>query len=496
MTIALATIGLALFPAPLAPTATTTSTSPRPSVASEPAKLDEMDHRTLALNWLADHEMEVDGLNVDQFFDTAFLHLDLGAFELRLLPDTLADWSPQYVEAVVGLVGLQRAWLGWMPEEADANRRSNAAADLDLLESWAGDLRKNAFKKLKVQGGEDALVAMEAPDDVRAAAERLSTYFGGAGPLGLEGEPRLVPFVIAPTREDFVSLVCVVGLLDDEWQHAYWLPDIVSWTHCRWAGARVLALEFAAEEGSKNFSRGLSMTFKNKRALVQHIVQLGARSHFQRLNVPALFAVALANNLTIELYGEVDTRNDGDTSARKIEAVDIFVPGALNDGTLPPANADSRWRRDKGEDYFLPALREGQKEGSKKARSKRDRLLYFRLEGMEGGNHYVKAPFFGPGSEAPPDDFLPDYVEFLRAYRAGFLHWLREFGVAEGEDAEAEAHQAFARFLELVAGGEHDLEGAFAKAYPLPLSEPTIGEDCLEGRFLAWLADKKKAKRR
>ena len=261
-------------------------------------------------------------------------------------------------------------------------------------------------------------------------------------------------------------------------------------TNCRWSGARILALEYAGLNAQQNFTESISMTQKNKRALVEHAMQLGARSHFQRLHVPALFAVALANNLTIQLYGEVDTRNDGDTSARKIDEVSIFVPGALSDGVLPAANADSRWRRDKGEDYFLPALRQGQKDGAKKAKKKWDKKLHFVLEGTSGGQHYVKAPFFGPGSEGPPEDFLPDYAEFLRAYRAGFLHWLREFGGGDAGAEDSSASQAkFATFLALLASGEKDLEQSFAGAYPLPLSQAKLTEESLEGRFLTWLAE-------
>lgn len=450
---------------------------------------DAPDNEALARAWLEQVGVDPAGKQVPQVLSEGFAHLRLGIFDLHLPAGSAGEWSQAYLDSIDGLLALQELWLRWIPPREDAEGHARAAAWLATLRSWAGKLSKRDLGKAEVGPGGDLLEALEPDEEVRSAAAGLASWFGAGGPLPHEGEPRFVSLVFAPDRVSFVTVLSVIGLLDEPWRHDYWSPDIVTWTHGQWGGIRVLALEFATPEATENYERSISMTQKNKRALAEHVVQLGTRTLLERLGVPSLFAVALANNMTIELFGEVDTRNDGDTSARKVDAVSIFVPGALSDGVLPPANADSRWRKDKGEDWFIPALRKGQKDGAKQARSKWQKKILFSLEGENRDKHTVSAPFFGPGSEAPPPEFLADYTEFLRAYRSGFLHWLRQDGVEGDEEASL---RAFGDFLSAIAtAAEPDLGAALGAVYPLPLSKEKIDDETLEGRFLDWLSDQR-----
>jgi hypothetical protein len=104
----------------------------------------------------------------------------------------------------------------------------------------------------------------------------------------------------------------------------------------------------------------------------------------------------------------------------------------------------------------------------------------------------VSAPFLGPGGKAPDAALLPDYLELLRCYGVGFLHWLR----TRESGNEVTSAKRFADFLQLLA---HDTKAAelpalFQQAYGEPLSATNGAElfesATLEGRFLGWLAKK------
>ncbi len=461
----------------------------------------EIDCEALARGWLAAHGGAAEGATVPDVLRDRFAHLRLGAFALAFPPESFSFWGEAYADALVGLLDVQLAWIDQAapgdPARAEQEQR------VATLRKWLASQGKR-LRKLEPAAGSDLVAALEPEAEVRAALEELAAYFDAGGPLAppaaedaagvanagaaaAAGAPARKPaeLVFLPGREDFVPFVYVLGLLDEPWRGSYWTPDAARWTHCEWAHRRLIALEFATPAFERDWEQSISMTQKNKRGLVEHVVQLGARQIFEDMGVPALFAVALANNLTIDVYGEVDTRNDGDTAAREIGEVSIFVPGALSDGVLPAANADSRWRKEKGKEYFLPPLRQGQKDGSKDARSKWQKKTHFTIDGDKGGKHTVAGPFFGPGEDAPPDDFLADYAEFLRAYRSGFLHWLREHGA--GEDDADLSRRAYGDFLRRVAGGA-PLGDALKAVYADPLSDGKASETTLEGRFLDWLS--------
>ena len=139
------------------------------------------------------------------------------------------------------------------------------------------------------------------------------------------------------------------------------LPEIVTWSHCEWAGIRVLALEFATEDASRDWTKSTSMTQKNKRALVEHVVQLGARRLVPIAVEPRRRAVVLGPDQAVTHHlqpfpaGEIDEGIDlrevplplGGLDRRRLHAVlrrddpelgqqERVVCGALGDAVIHP----------------------------------------------------------------------------------------------------------------------------------------------------------------
>ncbi|HUR29156.1 MAG TPA: hypothetical protein VM509_13285, partial [Planctomycetota bacterium] len=107
--------------------------------------------------------------------------------------------------------------------------------------------------------------------------------------------------------------------------------------------------------------------------------------------------------------------------------------------------------------------------------------------------HFVRAPFMGAAAatkELPPQEFLPDYLEFFRAYKSCFVHWMLEEG--GGKSAKA-SHAKLAELLRNVAAateGAH-FDELVAQCYGQPFSAPEARPDNLEWSFLTWLSRQK-----
>ena len=193
--------------------------------------------------------------------------------------------------------------------------------------------------------------------------------------------------------------------------------------------------------------------------------------------------------LVIDLFEQVDTKIDGDKRSNATNGRSRFVPasqgGQSSGGSLPPVAADSRWRTDNGKQYFLRQLRAGQKAGSKKAEDKADKQRIFLLESDAGDDRRaLAAPLLHASVAEKRVDrrFLGDYAELVRAYRVGFLHWLRDESSKDSSDRFVELLDA------LATGGETDFVEVVARTYEMPLSAEVPSKEDLEGRFLRWLA--------
>lgn len=201
---------------------------------------------------------------------------------------------------------------------------------------------------------------------------------------------------------------------------------------------------------------------------------------------------AIGQVAVIELYGENNTRSGGSGRSNSTDGITAFIPGGRSEGgVLPPNNAESLWREGGGKDYFLKALKEGQKAGAKGgAKTKEEKLFYFQLRSDDTSKRtFVRAPFFGSaaqGKELPTPEFLTDYLEFFRAYKSCFLHWLRMESAAKPEASKAQLAALLRQVAE--AGTAAGFEELVLEVYKLPLSASDLTKDSLEQRFLVWLA--------
>jgi hypothetical protein len=299
--------------------------------------------------------------------------------------------------------------------------------------------------------------------------------------------------VLFPRRGEFVEFTCVVGALDERQRPLAWQDGLTSWLEFQAGEVRLLTLEYGASDDPKSFDKGIGVGDRNPAAVGQLVVQVATRSLIAHLFANALdpaLASGMANALVIDLYGELDTRIDGDVRSRSSQGRSIFVPGGNpNGGVLPPTSAENRWRGSRGKDHFLRILAQVQKQSGRKAHSKHEKLARFELIGDDGGGReLVQAPFLGPSAQRPADEFLPDYLELVRCYGVGFLHWLRV------EGAGAESGQRFGKLLQALGedATTDKLPQLFQQVYGQPLSAPTLdelfAEQTLEGRFLTWLA--------
>ena len=160
---------------------------------------------------------------------------------------------------------------------------------------------------------------------------------------------------------------------------------------------------------------------------------------------------------------------------------------------MPPADASSRWRTRKGAGFFVDQLIKSQKDGASKGTERWHKTGSFKLIGDDGVEaHIVHAPILGTqASSPPPAEFNGDYLEFIRAYRAAFLHWLIE----EGGGSKKKSRTNFAKLMRSISEpGEATLVEMFEAVYDVPLSAAAGSElfeskkQPLEGRFLNWLA--------
>jgi hypothetical protein len=229
--------------------------------------------------------------------------------------------------------------------------------------------------------------------------------------------------------------------------------------------------------------------------LEQHVAQRAAVSlawHSLGRKLDPAFELGLAQAIVIDLYRQNNTRSGGGGRGDEDAGTVAFVPGGNSaGGMLPPSNIDSVWRSTLGADYFVKPLEDAQKAGSKSAAKEKDeKAAFFQIRSDDTSERLcVRAPFFGSvalGKELPPRQFLQDYLEFFRAYRAAFAHWLRDESGSKREAARAQLATLLRRCAE--SGYAATFEEVVLEVYGVPFSSKESAVDCLENRFLAWLA--------
>jgi hypothetical protein len=437
------------------------------------------------------------GFSFERFFEAGFLHTRLGIYDLYLPAGRSLDTDEleDYRAMALTLLDAQGVWLDWLAPSARGMREP--LGDLKKVRGWVKGWKSDELLRVAQDGQREALDALRAKASVRKASEQLAEFMGLGAALSLKrNKPVFEPVVLVPDRERFVEMVCIGGWLYPRERRNFWHGGITNWTHFYVDHYKFLSLELTdPNQRPGNWTNGVSMNYRNPQAMAQQVAQLAIGSlldNYYEERIPPALAGALSMNLVIELFGECDTRADGDLRVRRTGAREVFVPGGQSEGgVLPPLRADSRWRDRHGSDHFVSLLRQAQRDGATKVRKAREKHKHFVLLSDSGGSRQVvTAPFLGAGATTAdelPEEFRGDWVEFLRSYRSCFLWWLQN----KAERSAKKSGGSFATLLEDLAVDEEDLDlpMTFARTYdgdPLSCEDP--GKKDLEGRFLRWLA--------
>ncbi len=423
--------------------------------------------------------------------DEHFMGARAGLFDLRIPTHSMTDkrLAGNFISLVEATLLAQKGWLEWMGASAEGGA--------GLLDDIKVILKE--FKRFKpdhvtqsVKGDEHdffKIVGMSEPG--LEALKRLSEAMGTGAPLKLARADKPSQIAIFPDRKQFVEFIAYVGWSDDTKKQYYWVDGTDVWSECFVDDTRATCLQFPAIERG-DYTKGSNMNEKNPKEMEQQLTQIAGMSLFENFygtRLPAALIGGLANNLVIQVFGEVDTRLDGSVKGKQTQARSVFIAGGNSDGGLLPKNsADNRWRENYGRYHFIRALRNAQKAGKAENKSTKHKYKSFLLASDNGSKkHVVTAPIFGTpaaGRPAPPPEVLDDFIEFLRAYKSGFLFWLQ----TESE-GKKKSEARFAEFLASLAQGEpKDFEQAVVDFYGVPLSTTDVGKEDLEGRFLKFVS--------
>jgi hypothetical protein len=458
----------------------------------------QVDFSGLAEKFFKAHPVEgrpVSDVTLDELLAEHYALAQIGAIDVRFPREFLDDKGvvEDFKDSVGAILAVHELWLDWIGAPAE----QVAKAKTDFAE-----LRK-FLKSARPGGGaskaKNFFEIFSGSADVQPALDRLRDGFRTGTMMGvtpLSTKPQIL--IVAPNRQHFIELAAVLGARQESSRSLYWNDSLANWTEFGWNETQVIALQYPPlKPNLTDFSEGVAMDAKEPTGLHQNVAQRAAVTlcwHTFGNALDPAFETAVGQVAVIDIYGENNTRSGGSGRSNTTDGITAFIPGGASEGgVLPPTNADSEWRITAGKDYFVKPLKEGQKAGAKGgAKAKEEKLVYFQLKSDDTSKRfYVRAPFFGSaaqGKELPAPEFLTDYLEFFRAYKSAFLHWLREFGAAK----PAEAHAIFASLMKNIAeaGSAASFEEVVKETYKVSLSSADLNEDSLEARFLLWLGSK------
>ncbi|HTF90557.1 MAG TPA: hypothetical protein VK843_19220 [Planctomycetota bacterium] len=445
------------------------------------------------------HHVESDPANFDvqAFFVREAVFERVGPFDL-IYPRTGLESKPRQEElrAMAScIIELEALWLEWFGTGASAEA---ARADLALLKRWLATGRPQPAKLSDPKLG--VLDFFAASDKERDAAARVTAVFQDGTALGYKPKTETrMQILLAPTRKEFLEFVAFFGWADPDHRAAFWDNGAIRWTECFWNAIQVLSLEDPA--GKMDLAHpwdGTSMNLKWATGAVEHVSTRSAHSlctTFFGYALDPAFESGMCQNTSIALYGRNNARSGGSGRGNSVDGISMFVPGGQKSGgRLPGYSADSPWRATAGSDWFVKPLRTSQRVASKDASSGKEKTSTFEVTATDNVKKlFVRAPFLGDAAankEVPAKEFLPDYLEFFRAYKSCFVHWLFEEGAGKSGKP---SRDKFAELLRLVASSPEGarFEDLLSKAYGLPWSGADPKPENLEWTFLNWLSHQK-----
>lgn len=456
-------------------------------------------YEAMALKFLGDFGYEgADEFELGSFLESHFLRARIGVFDLHIPVKSIGQGTnaKDFELIAQSLMDVQVMFLEWTAPGAE--RHELLMEDVKLLQAW---IKSWSPTTLKGAAAGSLLEVLGADEQTQAAAERFSRFMGNGGPLDLEREEsKIKPIVLLPDRGTYVRSIALSGLLSSgAIREACWSPGSVKFTQHQVGIDLVdfIAMRYASPAATlDNYDTGTTMNWRSDTGLRQQVTQIASIAMFDSLfgeALPASLVGGLSLDLLIEMFGECNTRVDGDLNARRSDAQEYFVPGGASEGgRLPPNMADSRWREHGSKGRFVRILKEAQKAGGKKGRSKKDKLSHFELQGVDRVQKMVvEGPFLGssanPAFLTVPDAFYGDQLEFLRAYRCAFVYYLRQEAFKKSKDAEV----AFADLLRKIVNLEdpEQLEKVVAETYKSSaLSTAGLSDKELEMKFIRWIS--------
>ncbi|MBK7645050.1 MAG: hypothetical protein IPJ19_18720 [Planctomycetes bacterium] len=426
-----------------------------------------------------------------------FLHLRLGAFDLHFPVAEMDRRSEEFRSCSIAVVDAQLKWLDWLQVSQPEARVLRE--DLKALGAWIKGSKWPTPASGAATEPQDALQLFHAPEAILQAGGRAAEVLASGRLLGPpRDEPLCQGIVILPSRKLFTEFVYFVGWIQPDDSELFWQDAVRDWGQCIFGEDMAVTLEYpSANRAADDYASSTPMNERGANVLQQQFVQIAMLSlfkHFCGERAPPAFLGGLSTNLVIDLFGEVNTRVDGDLRGKVTEAIEVFVPGgASSGGVLAKNSADSRWREKQGADYFLPTLRASQKEGATLQKGVKNRLACFCIRSdSEAEKQLVAAPFLGAAAAkmaAPPAQFQGDFAELIRSYKSCFICWLQ----TKGKSGEKASREAFAALLRNLAdpGRTDEFEQVFQVAYGAPLSNADADKSSLEGQFLLWLSHQK-----
>lgn len=486
------------------------------ALVTAPEDSPELDYAVHAEAFLANHGAEGARPGTLLFGDllddpTRYRSFRLGLFDVRVPREALEDRenAERFLEAAAALVDLQWVWYRWNSDGEE--NREEVLGHFEELSDWVHDWSTYSVSAFARAEDPDFLARMAPGENAAAAHARIQDVMCRGAYLGLALEPEpTTRILLMPERGPFLETLCFTGWNQPEARASYWKKGIVQWTSF-WNGeTQVVAMEYPTfPVDMAKPEKGARMDEFEKTGLGQHACEKAAASMFWRYfgdNDALFYEAAQAQNLTIAVFEENNVRTGAPVvknSGASTAAFEVFVPGGNSaGGTLPGRGAIAiidvpLWRETKGRDHYTDPLEEAMEEGHKLAKKAKDEqrkneIVHFVVHGKKASDKtYVTAPFFGPAAERkelPPVEYLEDYEEFFRAYRAAFFHWLQTRALGKREEAENAAR--FAELNRRLATRAADLRfhELCEELYDLPLSSASMEEDTLETRFLTWIS--------
>jgi len=425
-------------------------------------------------------------LDLETLLATGWVRLPAGGVDLYLSARSLQDEDTRklFLSVAEGVLASQDVLLGWCPMDPKLAKPLHKQ-----IASLRGAYKKPKGTPLRRALGQgeagEAFELLGFKDSLWESAKSLGTALGQGLPLGLELEPKPLVVILASDREEFVEMLALAGHLDPTSQPYIWLEEATRWSHFFIQEARVYSLLHVD---------GTSMDKEDRPNLTrQQISQLVLSSlleHWSDGHLPMAMIAGLALEVVVGAEGECDTRLDGDLRGRTTEAWEMFVPGGLSEGGILPAMpAFTRWREFAGRDHFVVTLRIAQSDGADDMKRQGGGDQHFRLYADDEVHSLtLSGPFLGSAAVGRdiPDRFRGDWLEFLRAYRSGFLYWLR----TEAGSSKRKSGEQFGRLLEGLIGAPSPeaQEAVWPAIYGgAVLSTRDLERGCLEQRFLSWL---------